>query len=168
MYETQLYVSCHMGVYRHAYIRVCSAEVRGYNLFLGKSVCTIFLIPNLLIRAGQSFVRHGTFWKVLLFSEIVSETSQSLQLSYRHSQRGHKTQMQSRRLMSVKTKGQNHRSPESQPCLPYSIPNESNHSSSEHSSRALDPSGLSACTTGPHPSSRVRSSSDGWLLGDER
>ena len=32
--------------------------------------------------------------------------------------------------MSVKTKRQKHQSPESQPCPPYSIPNESNHSSS--------------------------------------
>lgn len=130
MYETQLYVSCHMGVYRHAYIRVCFTEVRGSNLFLGKSACTIFLITNLLIRAEQSFVRHSTFWKVQLFSEIVSESSWGLQLSYKHNQRGHKTQKQSQRLMSVKTKGQNHQSPESQPCPPYSIPNESNHSSS--------------------------------------
>lgn len=60
------------------------------------------------------------------------------------------------------------RSPESNTCQPYSIPNEFNHSSSSPSKAAepwLHPGWVHAPW---EPHTRVSSTSDGWLLGDKK
>lgn len=60
------------------------------------------------------------------------------------------------------------RSPESNTCQPYSIPNEFNHSSSSPSKAAepwLHPGWVHAPWK---PHTRVSSTSDGWLLGDKK